>query len=47
LQDKLRSHYDELCGAAQASEDELRHKPAPGEWSALQQVEHQMLAESI
>ncbi len=48
LVEKLRSHYDELASVLkQRSEDELRHKPAAGDWSALQQVEHQMLAESI
>jgi hypothetical protein len=48
VQEKLDGHYrrlvDIIAGRAEA---ELRAPPAPGEWSALQQVEHQLLTENV
>ena len=48
LVEKLNSHYQELLASVQAqSEDQLRTPPREGEWSALQQLEHQILAENV
>jgi len=48
LVEKLMSHYRELVGAVQKrSEEKLRRRPSPGEWSALQQLEHQLMVEEI
>jgi hypothetical protein len=48
LLEKLTSHYRELVEAVRKrSEEELRRRPAPGEWSALQQLEHQLMVEDI
>jgi hypothetical protein len=48
LIDKLSSHYEEMVSVLkQRSEGELTAAPKPGEWSPLQQIEHQLLAESI
>jgi hypothetical protein len=45
---KLTAHYQELMSAVRKRSDEdLRRSPAPGEWSALQQIEHQLMAEDI
>lgn len=48
LTDKLRAHYDEMAAVlGRRSEEELGTPPRPGEWSALQQVEHQIMAENV
>ncbi|MDO9444887.1 MAG: DinB family protein [Dehalococcoidia bacterium] len=48
LVEKLQSHHEEIVTAVrQRSETELRRPPNPGEWSALQQLEHLLLADDI
>lgn len=48
LLDKLRAHHEELVATVQGHDDEsLLKPPLPGEWSALQQVEHLMLSVGI
>ncbi len=48
LLEKLQSHHDELIATVrQRSTEELSRPPAPGEWSALEQLEHQLLADDI
>ena len=48
LVEKLRAHHAELIGIVQKrSDSELRRPPKPDEWSALQQIEHQILGEDI
>ncbi|HEY7269091.1 MAG TPA: DinB family protein [Dehalococcoidia bacterium] len=48
LAEKLASHYAELVGVLQrtAAED-LGRAPKEGEWTPLQQIEHQLMAEDI
>jgi hypothetical protein len=48
LVEKLRAHHSEMLEVVQKrSDDELRRPPEPGEWSPSQQIEHQILGESI
>lgn len=48
LVEKLQSHHDEIISAVRRrSEAELRRPPESGEWSALQQLEHLLLADDI
>ena len=48
LVEKLKAHYAELLGSVdQRSEAELASASREGEWSALQQIEHQIMAENI
>jgi hypothetical protein len=46
--EKLQAHHDEIVTVVRRrSGDELRRPPQPGEWSALQQLEHLLLADDI
>jgi uncharacterized damage-inducible protein DinB len=48
LVEKLQSHHEEIIAVVRRrSEAELRRPPVPGEWSALQQLEHLLLADEI
>lgn len=48
LVEKLRANLDELVEVVRRRSDaQLREPPQPGEWSALQQLEHQLVAEEI
>jgi hypothetical protein len=48
LIEKLESHHRELRACVEArSEEQLRTPPKEGEWSALQQIEHQLMAEDV
>ena len=48
LLEKLSAHHQEMIETVQRlSEDELRVPPQPDAWSALQQIEHQILGEDI
>jgi len=48
LIEKLQSHHDAMVEVVrQRSEDELRRPAEPGEWSALQQLEHQLVADEV
>lgn len=48
LIDKITSHYKDMVEVlSKRSEAELGAPPAAGEWSGLQQIEHQLLAEDI
>lgn len=46
--EKLQAHYDELLASVRGkSTDDLVRRPAPGEWSALDQLEHHLRVEGI
>jgi len=46
--EKLRAHHEEMVEVVKRlSAEELSTPPKPGEWSALQQIEHQLLGEDI
>ncbi len=48
LRDKLDSHYRDIVASVKGrSIEELGRRPAPGEWSALDQLEHHLLTEGI
>jgi len=48
LLEKLAAHHEEMVEVVKRLSDaEARTPPQPGEWSALQQIEHQMLGEDI
>ncbi len=48
LIEKLQAHHDEMIQTVrQRSDAEWRRPPEPGEWSALQQLEHQLLADDV
>ena len=48
LVEKLQWNLDELVEVVRRRSDaQLREPPQPGEWSALQQLEHQLVAEEI
>ncbi|MFN8639996.1 MAG: DinB family protein [Dehalococcoidia bacterium] len=48
LVEKLQAHHDEMIATVrQRSDAEWRRPPEPGEWSALQQLEHQLLADDV
>jgi hypothetical protein len=48
LLEKLQTHYQEMVEVLRRRDEaDLRRQPAPGQWSGLQQIEHQLMAESI